>query len=1230
MRLFQLSIFIIISCILNGQESLNLNRLFVIDKQSNFRNNEFVDNATFLNINEDLFNSVFKSRSELIDFSVPIGNDEIISLQLQKFEVFADEFILRTSSGDTITKFDRPVFYHGKLPENKGMVTISFSENELIGIISIKGKGDFNLGKLKDSENNYIIYNDNDVKVNMGSECHVIDEINNDTRKHKEIKTGLRVNCVKFYLEGDYALYLDKGTISNTASYMSSLFAQMAALYAIENINIEIKEIKIWTSADGYNINDSSIALDQFMDNNPAMSADLAHLFALGGNNTGGLAWLDVLCDYGYNFAYSNIYSYYSNIPAFSWSVEVITHETGHNLGSRHTHACVWNGNNTQIDDCGNKYFYDNGVPLSEIEGYPCYNPSVPILPTSGTIMSYCHLLSGIGINLANGFGTQPGNLIRNNVNSASCLTNCASSPICPIPVNVGVESIVGTTVILDWEPGVGGDLWQIEYGVSGFAQGNGTTINNISSTSYQLNGLEGGTTYDWYIRTVCGGGVYSSWVGKKSFTTYCPATAQIQLPYLQDWESDNGTRLTDGTIMCDFDENWQFDTDSPNLGRARWGNQCPASFRVYGTGSLLMDKNGSGSNAINYATLNLDLSSYNDSQNLFFDFAFTDIGDENHPNDKVWVKGNESDPWIVAYDILPGNKTNFAKYKISLDLDSLLISNSQVPGTSFQIRFGQEDNGSAQNSGGDGIAFDDIRIYDCGKQNVPYETDFSDTECWKVVNNNADSYKWNKKTGNSCYGSYFGLEYNGSINPSIAMDDWLFSPGFYLNAGSTYRISFNAGDAGMIEKMKVYLSSNNTVNSALEGNLLFNDESINNGTCELSTIDFTAPSTGYFFIAFQGYSNSNSQHFLYLDDFSIDNAPTTTSFIAESNTNNTCDQYFVNGVAGNSWHHILSSTGNYVASINPNGQALGQVSVNMRDGGSVETYLINGNNAKTIPRYFNFSSENSFTNPVSVRIYVLNAELNEFNLAPPTTNYTISNLQINHYDGINEDCNFANNNNSGNLILSSAISNGLIAGGNYFLQLDVNQFSEFLVHQPVNASFAITTNFTGIAKENSNQLDLELYDASDLTKIAIMKKSSESAWSELTSFDKSEKQTKYQVFDDNPFKLTFYKLILVKNDGLKTESNTILVDRDNGIYRWDIYPNPADSEIYLSFENEIYSPLNIDILNSLGKTVYSEYLDLKMLKKIKLNSSLLPKGIYFLKISHKDFFDTKKLIINR
>lgn len=82
----------------------------------------------------------------------------------------------------------------------------------------------------------------------------------------------------------------------------------------------------------------------------------------------------------------------------------VIAHELGHLMGSQHTHACVWNGNDTAIDGCA-------GLT----EGF-CGTPGIPA--NGGTIMSYCHLRPQ-GINFNFGFGTQPGAVIANRVEAA-------------------------------------------------------------------------------------------------------------------------------------------------------------------------------------------------------------------------------------------------------------------------------------------------------------------------------------------------------------------------------------------------------------------------------------------------------------------------------------------------------------------------------------------------------------------------------------------------------------------------------------------------------------------------------------------------------------------------------------------------------------------------------------------------------------------------------------------
>ena len=72
---------------------------------------------------------------------------------------------------------------------------------------------------------------------------------------------------------------------------------------------------------------------------------------------------------------------------------------------------------NTAIDGCGPAAGADEGC-----------NALLPV-GKGGTIMSYCHLVSSVGINFANGFGPQPGALIRNTIGSSSCLgTNCITS----------------------------------------------------------------------------------------------------------------------------------------------------------------------------------------------------------------------------------------------------------------------------------------------------------------------------------------------------------------------------------------------------------------------------------------------------------------------------------------------------------------------------------------------------------------------------------------------------------------------------------------------------------------------------------------------------------------------------------------------------------------------------------------------------------------------------------
>ena len=94
--------------------------------------------------------------------------------------------------------------------------------------------------------------------------------------------------------------------------------------------------------------------------------------------------------------------------------------------------------------------------------------------------------------------------------------------PSCPAPSNLSANTSTAGTALLDWVGGSSpfGGAFNIEWGPTGFNQGNGTIVNNINGVSYLLNGLSSITTYDYYVQEVCNTNDLSSWVGPLTFTT--------------------------------------------------------------------------------------------------------------------------------------------------------------------------------------------------------------------------------------------------------------------------------------------------------------------------------------------------------------------------------------------------------------------------------------------------------------------------------------------------------------------------------------------------------------------------------------------------------------------------------------------------------------------------------------------------------------------------------------
>jgi hypothetical protein len=399
-----------------GMKATPISLFKVVDARNGIKIPNEVQNYSILNLDKEALKNLNKNKTPFITLSVPQEGRNAIDLELVEVFPFAPGFSVKTAPSMQSVTAPAGKHYRGIIMgQERSVAAISVYDDHIMGLISHpSATGNLIIGQL-DGNENHIIYQDDQIAHLNGFECQAEDNnVNYTSDELRGDHSGTRAltDCVRLYFEVNYDIYLNKGSsTANVTSFVTGIFNQVSTLYASEQINTVISEIVIWTQASPYNGTSSSAMLNAFTAYRQGFNGDFAQLLSY--QASGGIAYVDGFCrsNPDYSMSYSGIQSTYQNVPTYSWTVEVVAHEFGHLFGSQHTHACVWNGNNTAIDGC---YTTEGGCP----------NPG---LPTSGggTIMSYCHL-TNVGINFSNGFGPQPGNIIRSRVASATCLQACS------------------------------------------------------------------------------------------------------------------------------------------------------------------------------------------------------------------------------------------------------------------------------------------------------------------------------------------------------------------------------------------------------------------------------------------------------------------------------------------------------------------------------------------------------------------------------------------------------------------------------------------------------------------------------------------------------------------------------------------------------------------------------------------------------------------------------------
>jgi cysteine-rich repeat protein len=214
-------------------------------------------------------------------------------------------------------------------------------------------------------------------------------------------------------VDTDFEFWSKFGADQPALDYLASLAAAVSAIYQRDlGVRLRFTYVRLWATADDPWA--ASQATDQlhevqayWNDSANSMEAlagvrDTVH-FLSGKTVRGGVSYLNALCDSRIAYGVSQVYgSFDLSIPTQIWDVLVVAHELGHTFGSPHTHCY-----GPPIDRCYNAESL-------------CY--AGPIVPSRGTIMSYCHLLDGGLANMDLVFGDVVTDRIRGFVGHVSCL----------------------------------------------------------------------------------------------------------------------------------------------------------------------------------------------------------------------------------------------------------------------------------------------------------------------------------------------------------------------------------------------------------------------------------------------------------------------------------------------------------------------------------------------------------------------------------------------------------------------------------------------------------------------------------------------------------------------------------------------------------------------------------------------------------------------------------------
>lgn len=363
-----------------------------------------------------------KDQATITDF--PLGADATVTLSLQRFDPFTGTAgaVVMEASGPRKLAFPDQSYFRGTVDgDATSRVVLIAGAGSAHGFVSTGGTL-YRFGRDRGGVHRSYALRDVDASAFPPPQKCANDEQESLVTGHGGHTASLGAEALppptesysptllaQVAIDTDEELLAKFSDTSDALAYLADLAATISGIYDTDtNVRIKFSFIRLWATPDPWTANTTTDMLAEvksyWQANEGSTPRDVTH-FVSGKTVVGGLAYLDVLCDPDFGYGVTTVYGAFDTMdPSDTWDVVATAHELGHNFGSKHTHCYV-----PPLDNCYNQ---EAG----------CYNGPTSLPVGGGTIMSYCHLLSGGEANINLTFGATVSDVIRTGAVNGVCI----------------------------------------------------------------------------------------------------------------------------------------------------------------------------------------------------------------------------------------------------------------------------------------------------------------------------------------------------------------------------------------------------------------------------------------------------------------------------------------------------------------------------------------------------------------------------------------------------------------------------------------------------------------------------------------------------------------------------------------------------------------------------------------------------------------------------------------